>query len=105
MKLNLTKPQLKVFKAQQRFKVLVSGRRFGKTLINVVKGFAETKTENKLRTFLSRKKKSNTDYTPYDSEKVISVLLKNNPIYSYSESAYKTVRTLTVDFVKYFNSK
>ena len=89
----------------QIFRLLYHPRRFGKTLINVVKGFAETKTENKLRTFLSRKKKSNTDYTPYKSERVISVLLKNNPIYSYSESTYKTVRTLSVDFVKYFNSK
>ena len=35
MKLNLTKPQLKVFKAKQRFKVLVSGRRFGKTFLAI----------------------------------------------------------------------
>ena len=35
MKLNLTKPQLEVFKAPQRFKVLVSGRRFGKTFLAI----------------------------------------------------------------------
>ena len=35
MKLNLTKRQLKVFKANQRFKVLVSGRRFGKTFLAI----------------------------------------------------------------------
>ena len=35
MKLNLTKPQLAVFKAPNRFKVLVSGRRFGKTFLAI----------------------------------------------------------------------
>ena len=35
MKINLTKPQLDVFQSKHRFKVLVSGRRFGKTFLAI----------------------------------------------------------------------
>jgi len=35
MKITLTKPQLKVSSSKARFRVLISGRRFGKTYLAV----------------------------------------------------------------------
>ena len=36
MKVKLTKPQFKVSNSQKRFRVLISGRRFGKTYLTIV---------------------------------------------------------------------
>jgi len=68
--------------------------KFLKTVINVIRGYAETKTENKIRTFLKRQTTKSKQYTPYNSSRVFSVLLKNNPVYSYSESLYKSFLTM-----------
>ena len=68
--------------------------KFWRTIINIFRGFAETKTENKIRTFIKRQSNKTNKYTSYDTNRTISVLLKNNPIYSYSESTYKSIRTV-----------
>ena len=68
--------------------------KFWKTIINVIRGFSETKTENKLRTFIKRKTFKSKEYTPYDSRRFFTVLFRNNPIYAYSESIYKSFLTV-----------
>jgi len=67
--------------------------KFWNTLLNVFRGFAETKTENKIRTFIKRKSNKSNKYTSYDTGRTILVLLKNNPVYAYTESTYKSVKT------------
>ena len=68
--------------------------KFWSTIINVFRGFAETKTENKIRTFIKRQSNKTNKYTPYDTNRTISVLLKNNPVYAYTESTYKSIQTV-----------
>ena len=68
--------------------------KFWRTIFNVFRGFAETKTENKIRTFIKRQSNKTNKYTPYDTNRTISVLLKNNPVYAYTESTYKSIRTV-----------
>jgi hypothetical protein len=72
-------------------------RAFSRTLFNVFRGIAETKTESYLRTFIRRSKPSGPDlgtvaagkYAAYDSERTVAVLLKSVPHYAFSNSAYK----------------
>ena len=71
-----------------------SSLRTEKPALHVIRGFAETKTENKLRTFIKRKTFKSKEYTPYDSGRLFTVLLRNNPIYAYSESLYKSFLTV-----------
>ena len=68
--------------------------KFWRTIFNVFRGFAETKTENKIRTFIKRQSNKTNKYTPYDTNRTISVLLKNNPVYAYTESTYKSIQTV-----------
>ena len=68
--------------------------KFIKTLFNLIFGLAETKTENKIRTFIKRKTIKSKQYTPYSTERLANVLLKKSPIYAYSDTLYKTFKTV-----------
>lgn len=74
--------------------------KFFRTLFNVLRGLAETKTENKLRIFIKRargtagKKPGKEGYTPYDGERTVSVLLKTVPVYGFSGALYKALLAL-----------
>lgn len=79
--------------------------KFFRTLFNVLRGLAETKTENKLRTFIRRargaagKKPGRREgYTPYDGERTVSVLLKTTPVYGFSGALYKALLLLLGGF-------
>ena len=73
------------------------------TLFNITRGVAETKTEDKIRSFIKRRNSSNTKndssqysdgalYTPYNGSRSIKIIIKNTPIYGYSNSLYKALR-------------
>ena len=47
MKITLTKPQLKVSQSKARFRVLISGRRFGKTYLAVTEMMKYASQTNK----------------------------------------------------------
>lgn len=87
-------------------------RAFSRTLINVLRGIAETKTESYLRTFIKRTKSKSSPsgavkagkYTAYDSERTVAVLLKSVPHYAFSNSGYKAALTVVSDFSRRFRN-
>ena len=90
--------------------------KFFKTLFNVLRGVAETKTESYFRTFLKRARVGGVDdvssenytsgsYTPYDSERTVAVLFKSVAHYGYSNSGLKAFLTVFMDFMSWLKGK
>jgi anaerobic magnesium-protoporphyrin IX monomethyl ester cyclase len=87
---------------------------FIKTMFNVLRGVAETKTENYIRTFVKRQRQATHEqasasaeasYVPYSSERTVSVLLQTQGNYGYSNSWLKALNIVLRHFVKTFFGK
>ena len=48
MKITLTKPQLRVSQSDKRFRVLISGRRFGKTFLTIIEMMKQASRPNQV---------------------------------------------------------
>jgi anaerobic magnesium-protoporphyrin IX monomethyl ester cyclase len=100
----LTAEQLSEFRRRAYFSFFLNRAiyhplSFARTIFNVVRGAAETKSEAYFRTFIRRQRSSSpaTDklaedsYVSYSGERTISVLLQTKPNYGYSNSWLKAV--------------
>ena len=100
----LTAEQLSEFRRRAYFSFFLNRAiyhplSFARTIFNVVRGAAETKSEAYFRTFIRRQRSSSpaTDklaedsYVSYSGERTISVLLQTKPNYGYSNSWLKAI--------------
>jgi anaerobic magnesium-protoporphyrin IX monomethyl ester cyclase len=72
---------------------------FAKTIFNVIRGAAETKTEGYIRTFMRRQRsapkspdaQAENSYVTYSGERTMSVLMQTEANYGYSNSWLKAI--------------
>ena len=108
----LTAEQLSDYRRQAYFSFFLARAMYhpismAKTIFNVIRGAAETKSEAYFRTFIRRQRAapqkavaSDGSYLTYSSERTVSVLLQTKEVYAFSNSWLKAMGIVAAHFYK-----
>ena len=89
MKINLTKPQYQVCSSNKRFRVLISGRRFGKTYLTIVEMMKQASQPNQTIWYVAPTLKMAKEICWSDLKQLLSQ-------YNWIQDINETTLTITI---------